>query len=108
MEALGDEPGKKRVRGVKLDWCNIHPDRIGEYDALAKVVKLNLDNDFIAHAKRHDNQEALRSVALGLVCHHDSINDGRQRLLVEKRDFIASWGLVMASLKFEERTNGKK
>ena len=102
------EGGKTRARrGVKVDWCNIDPERIGQYDPIGNVVMLNLDNQFIAHAKNTDNQEALRTVAIGLLCHHCCNNDKSQRLLIEKRDFIASWGLVMASLKFEEKRRGK-
>jgi hypothetical protein len=94
-------------RGVKVDWCNIDPERIGQYDPLGNVIMLNLDNQFISHAKDTDNQEALRTVAIGLLCHHCCNNEKTQRLLIEKRDFISSWGLVMASLKFEEKKRAK-
>jgi hypothetical protein len=102
-----DGAGTIRRRGVQLDWCSLDPDAIGKYDSLGKKVILNADNPFVAHAKKTANREALYAVAMGLLCHHDSMNEGKQRLLVERRDFIASWGSIMASLKFEEKKRGK-
>jgi hypothetical protein len=93
----------RRKRGVKIDWCQLGPERIGQFDDSANTVLLNTDNEFIAHAKATENEEALRTVAIGLICHHHCMHQKRNLLMFDKRDFPASWGVVMASLSFKKK-----
>jgi hypothetical protein len=108
--SVKDDGGPKRRRGVKIDWCQLGPDRIGQFDDSANTVLLNTDNSFIAHAKVSENEEALRTVAIGLICHHHCMHQKKNLLMFDKRDFSASWGVVMSSLNFgkkERRHCGK-
>jgi len=106
VEVTGDGLTKRR-RGIKLDWCEIDSDQIGLCDQLTNTVFLNVTNSFIAHAKDQDNKEALRAVAISLLCHDYATHEGKQPFIFEKRDFISSWGLVMSSLKFKDSKNAK-
>ncbi len=92
----------RRRTGVKVDWTRMDPGCVGRYDHLGNVIQLNQDNAFIAHAKHANNQDALRGIAIGILCYHCCNNEGNQRLLVEKRDFASSWGSVLSSLNFQK------
>lgn len=98
----------RKRRGVQIDWCQIGPDRIGQFDDSANKVLLNTDNAFIAYAKESGNEDVLRTVAIGLVCHCHCMFQHKSPLMFDKHDFTAAWGVVMASIKFEKKGRGKR
>lgn len=98
-----------RRRGFKIDWCHDDADKVGEFDSLANIVRLNLKNGFVATAKASQNLPALYATAIAILadycCNHDRHNE---KLLIPLGDFSLTFGSILNSLQTKEVNNGQK
>lgn len=73
LQAGSSASGRKS--GYLLDWCEIDPSILGEFDRSGMRVKLNLNNGLIALAKSQSNRTALTACGFSLIadycCRHD-------------------------------------
>lgn len=90
--------GKKR-HGVSIDWMEDDGPTMGEFDALANVVRLNIRHPFIADTKAESNKPALHAVAMMLVSYSLCNSDGRTNFIFEKGSFTETYANVMRTMK---------
>ena len=104
LRSDGETP---RRSGLSIDWHDFPDDEntIGRCEIETGKITLNTNNDFIRSSKRDGNKRALYAVAVGLFCHRSATWDGPQKMAFEVKDFMHSWGTVIASLQFEETAN---
>jgi len=89
--------GSGRKNGIQVDWTRRDPDVIGVFDAERKAILLNEANPYIASIRNPKNRQALYAVAMGILVFAECNSEGPQMLLVERADFLSSWGRVMSS-----------
>lgn len=98
-----------RRRGFKIDWGHDDADKVGEFDALANIVRLNVDNRFVTASKESQNLPALYATAIAILadycCNHDRNNE---KLLIPLGEFSLTFGSILNSLQTKEVTNGQK
>lgn len=86
-----------RKGGYVLDWCEIDPSIIGQFDRSGMRVALNLNNGFVAQAKATSNRMALTHCAFSLIadycCRHDQ--KGNSLLRFSFDDFPQALGCLV-------------
>lgn len=93
--------GRNRSRGFTVDWCQDGDESMGSYEARTSTVKLNLENAFVSHCRKHQNREALLAVAVAIlsqwIC---DTPDGSQSTMFEVEDFGKTFGRIIRSIPY--------
>lgn len=99
-QPLADGNGQKKKRGFSIDWMEDDGETLGQFDSLAKVVRLNIRHPFVADTKSESNKPALYAIAALLVsycgCHTDR---GNQTLFAKERPFSETVSSLMRTMK---------
>lgn len=105
--SAGNKTGRRG--GYVLDWCEIDPSIIGQFDRSGMRVSLNLNNGIVSLAKTQANRAALTACAVSLIadycCRHDE--KGHALLKFSFDDFPQAMGFLVKDYS-EGKQNAKE
>lgn len=104
-----DNPGsvleseRAKRRGFSMAFVEEEETHFGRFDALGKLVVLNLCHPVIAAARRIDDRHGMLSAACVVLANHDATTDGGQKLLgCSVGDFQGAYVKLITSLMAAE------